>query len=98
MNGLNSNIALTNFSWVRLTGPTAAFSIGGFTNGQDGRRLTVMNTVWQAMTIVDQDAGSTAANRIITLAGANIVLPARTSAANFVYSSADSRWILVSYN
>ena len=97
-NGLNSNIILTNASWVRLTGPTGGFSIGGFTGPFDGRRLTIYNTVAQQMTIVNEDGSSTAGNRIKTLTGANVVLRAGTSAATMIYDATDSRWILVSYN
>ena len=97
-NGLNSNIATPAFSYVRLTGPTAVFSIGGFTLPSDGRQLVVYDTVAFAMTIVNEDASSTAANRIKTLTGANVTLRAGTSAASFIYDVTDSRWILVSSN
>lgn len=97
-NGLNSDIALTNASWIRITGPVAGFSLGGFTNGVDGRHLSVFNTTANAMTIVNEDAGSVAANRITTLTGGNVVLAARTSAATFCYEDNTDRWILLSYN
>jgi hypothetical protein len=51
------------------------------------------------MTIVNEDGSSTAANRITTLTGADVVL--RTTAPSFatlIYDSAASRWILVSTN
>ena len=95
-NGLNSNIALTNASWVRLTGPSAGFSIGGFTNPYDGRILYVYNTVSQTMTVVNEDASSTAANRITTTTGANVVLAStKPSVVAFRYDATASRWIMV---
>lgn len=97
-NGLNSNIAKPTTSWVKLTGPTGAFSVGGFTGGVDGSEIDVFNSVAQAMTIVNEDASSTAGNRISTLTGANVVLRAGTSAARFKYDAGNARWILISTN
>ena len=99
-NGLNSNISRTNgiYSYVKITGPTGVFSIGGFTGGASGQELKLYNTTSQAMTIVSEDASSTAANRISTLTGGNVTLRAGTSFASFIYDGATSRWILTSTN
>ena len=97
-NGANNDINIQGRSVVRVTGPTGAFSITGFASGTDGQRLTVYNTTAQTMTITN-DATSTAANRILTLTGANVVLKGDgPSAANFIYDGSGSRWILVAYN
>lgn len=98
-NGLNSDITVGNRSFIRITGPTGAFSLGGFTGGVNGQVLRVFNDVAQTMTIVNEDGSSTAANRITTLTGGNVAL--RTtgrSFATFIYSSANSRWILTATN
>lgn len=98
-NGLNSNLASPATERVRITGPTGAFSIGGFLGGVDGRKLRVYSTVAQTLTIVNEDASSTAANRITTLTGGNLAL--RTTAKSFFtlsYDGTDSRWILESTN
>jgi hypothetical protein len=94
-NGLNSNVSIspTLTSFLRITGPTGAFALGGFVGGTDGAELTILNTTAQAMTITHEDASSTAANRITTLTGADVVLPARTSSARFLYDGVTSRWI-----
>lgn len=98
-NGLNSNITVGDRSFIRILGPTGAFSIGGFTGGVDGQLLYVFNSVQQTMTIVNSDASSSAANRILTLTGANVVLRATNrSFATFVYVSASALWMLVSTN
>lgn len=97
-NGLNSNIATPTSSWVRITGPTAAFAIGGLTLGRDGYRLTLYNTTAYAMTITNEDTSSTAANRIKTLTGANVVLRTGASAATLIYDATDGRWILTGTN
>lgn len=95
-NGANANVASGTQSFIKLTGPTGAFSISGFTGGADGRVLRVYNSVAQAWTITN-DATSTAANRIITKTGGDVVLAARQSSATFVYDSTQSRWILMDY-
>lgn len=97
VNGANANVSIGDVSFVKLTGPTGAFSISGFTGGANGRRLTVYNSVAFAWTITN-NATSTAANRILTLTGGDVVLAARQSAATFVYDSTQSLWILVSQN
>lgn len=98
VNGLNSNISTPVSSSTRLTGPTAVFSIGGFTGGVDGYRLAVYNTVAFAMTIKNEDASSTAGNRIKTLTGADVTLRAGTSMCELQYDATDARWILINSN
>lgn len=97
-NGLNSNIATPDYEMLRITGPTAGFSVGGLTGGTNGRIVTLHNTVAQVMTIVNEDAASTAGNRITTLTGGNVVLRAGTSAATLQYDATGARWILINYN
>lgn len=109
-NGLNSNITLyatgasAYSSYLRVTGPSAGFSIGGFSNRVStvstypGSQLVIYNSTSQQMTIVNEDASSTATNRIKTLTGANVVLRAGTSAATFIYDDTDTRWVLLSTN
>jgi hypothetical protein len=98
VDGLNSDIALTDSSWIRITGPVNPFSLGGFTGGVDGRHLTVFNTTAQVMTIVNLDAGSAAVNQITTLTGGNVILAARTTSATFLYEDVSDTWILTAYN
>lgn len=110
VNGLNSNINLwasdstAKSSYIRITGPSAGFSVGGFTNqgsgtsSHSGSVLTLYNSTAQQMTIVNADASSSAANRIKTLTGGNVVLRAGTSAATFIYDNTDTSWILINTN
>ena len=99
-NGANNDIAITGTETlriVRIVGPSGAFSVSGFTAGAAGRMIVLYNTTAQAMTLTN-DAGSTAALRILTLTGADIVLAARTSSATLAYDSTAQRWIVASYN
>ncbi len=96
-NGANSNIVISpTFPWssqyARVVGPSGAFSISGFVAGIDGQRLTVQNAVAQDMTITNQATSSTS-NQITTLTGADVTLTG-VSVANFIYSIADTKWIL----
>lgn len=95
-NGLNSNISIAANaqSNLRITGPSAGFSVGGFINPRDGQHIWLFNSTAQNMTIVNEDGSSTAANRILTLTGADVV-QSGVSCAHLMYSTADSRWILV---
>lgn len=108
-NGLNSDVVLwasdsTNkSSYIRVSGPTGAFSLGGMKNtaaapSLSGSELTIYNSTSQQMTIVNADASSVAGNRILTMTGGNVVLRSGTSTANFIYDDTDSRWILTSSN
>lgn len=98
-NGLNSNITIPAASgFARVGGPTGGFSIGGLTNGVDGKLLIFANLTAQQMTIVQESGSSTATNRIATLTGADVVLRSGQSCATFIYSGTDSRWLLVSTN
>jgi hypothetical protein len=96
-NGANGTVTVSGFAnAARIAGPTAAFSIGGITAGSDGQLLRLYNSTSQALTIKNEDTGQTAANRILTAAGVDVVLRAGTSVATLQYSATDSRWILMS--
>jgi hypothetical protein len=92
-NGANSNLELPNVArWLRITGPSGAFSVSGFADGYEGKRLILFNPTAFSMTITN-DATSTAANRILTLSGADLTLVGQSLAA-FIYSVDSLRWIL----
>ena len=95
-NGANNNITLPNKSFIRVTGPTGAFSITGITKpaNPDGRVVILYNTTSQNMTITN-DATSTAANRILTNTGSDVATTG-TGIVSLIYSVTDARWILVS--
>jgi len=96
-NGANNNLAATNKSWLRLSGPTGAFSISGFSGGIQGQVLYVFNTTSQQMTLKNA-TGSSAGNQISTLTGADVVLRAGTSFATFIYDTASTSWNLIGTN
>lgn len=82
-------------SITRLTGSTAT-TLHGITAGQSGQIMYFRNLTGQNLTIANQSAtDGTAANRIITSTGADVVSTA-DSCHLFFYDGTTARWILVS--
>lgn len=95
VNGVNSNIDPGKYSFIKIIGPTAAFSISGFTGGVDGKILTVVNLTGFDMTIVNHIGGASAlANRIVTMTGADITTIG-IGTVTMQYSAADNRWMVI---
>jgi hypothetical protein len=69
-------------------------NITGIVGGVSGRKLEVVNVGAQPIVFTNEDALSTAANRIVTFTGASVALPAN-AAAQFVYDSTTARWRLI---
>lgn len=94
-NGANSDIVISTNVKLRITGPSGAFSVSGFAApANDGRWLVLYNSTAQNMTITN-NATSSAANRILTMTGADVALTG-ASVASFFYDTTDARWILQS--
>lgn len=79
---------LSTASILRLNSD-AARSITGLAGGSDGRIVTLLNIGAQLITLEDEDAGSTAANRF-ALAGDVVLLP--DTALTLWYDATSSRW------
>jgi hypothetical protein len=94
-NGVNNDIALTNYSFFRITGPTAVFSITGFASGVDGRTLTLANATTQTMTI-SHLTGSVAANQINTGGSDILLLP--NGVVTMTYNTTTTKWMVSSTN
>ena len=96
VNGANNNLAPSANSFIRITGPTAAFSVTGLAGGQNGKVLVLYNTTAFAMTIANENAGSVLNNRITTLTGADLATPATNGASvTLMYNSTTSRWVVL---
>ena len=93
-NGNNNNCGVGEATFLRITGPSAAFTITGIAGGTPGRRLVIYNSTAQNMSITDEDAASTAANRISTMDGATHTT-AGEGAALLEYDATAARWVLV---
>jgi hypothetical protein len=96
VNGINSNIDVGKYSFVKITGPTINFSIDGIQGGVDGKILTLYNLTGSNMLIIDQSgSASTTTNRINTLEGGISISTVGNGAVTLQYSAADNRWMLI---
>jgi hypothetical protein len=96
VNGANADVELPSVArFLRLTGPSGAFSISGFQDGYEGKRLVLHNDSGQTLTLTN-NATSTAANRLLTLTGADVTI-ASPGLAKFIYSVDELRWLLEGY-
>ena len=94
VNGNNNNISIGSSSFVRITGPTAAYTITGIAAGVDGKIVILFNKTGSNMIIAHQTT-STAANQILCSNNTNANIK-QNGCATLIYSSTDSRWVLVS--
>lgn len=86
-NGANENIAIGTNDVIMITGPTAGYSLGGFTGGVNGRKLWVCDVAGQVMTVNHEDSGSAAGNMLFIPTGAPFVCGSVFSTLLFIYSS-----------
>lgn len=91
----HSDITIGVNSFFRITGPTTAFTITGFAGGYDGRLVTLYNTTAAAVTIANENTGSAATNRILTMKGADVVTPAGPNVIQLQYNATAGRWIVI---
>ncbi len=90
--GSANNVAISTASLYILDTSGAAQTITGIAAGRDGQQLTLVNAdASLVVTISNESASSTAANRITTGTGADITIPAGSS-LSLVYDSTNSRW------
>lgn len=98
VNGANHDVALPlGGAGFGIAGPSAGFSVGGLTNGFDGRRLTLINDSGQTLTVTHEDPSSTAANRI-SCAGAVNLTVSNLGAVTLLYRSAHARWTVTGHS
>ncbi|MBL7732900.1 MAG: hypothetical protein JNM88_17110 [Chitinophagaceae bacterium] len=98
VNGLNSNIDVGKFSFVKITGPNTNFSIDGIQGGVEGKILTLYNLTGSSMLIVDQSGSSSSvANRINTLEGGVSISTVGNGSVTLQYSTADNRWMVIGF-
>ena len=100
----NHTLERRGASFLRITGPSGPFAIGGFSleaagfQATDGTELTVYNSTAFPMTINYGDPRAAANCGIRTPTGNNVTLAAGFggSSARFVYDASFPQWILVS--
>lgn len=95
-NGSNNDISVGGKSFAKITGPDAAFTITGIAGGQDGKVLILFNATIQNMTIANLSASSAAANRIVTMTGADRATT-EDGTVTLIYDSDASKWLVTSF-
>jgi hypothetical protein len=87
----------TEYGFFRITAPTQAFDLTGFTNGYNGKLLMLVNLSSQTMTIKN-NTGSAPANCIMTRGGVDVVIQNNQGSAWFVYNGTNQRWVFMGSN
>jgi hypothetical protein len=85
------------FSFYRVAGPSAGFTIAGLTQGVEGRLVTLFNRSGFAMQVNNLDAAAVVNNRIITGANADITI-ADKGVVNLMFDGAEQKWVVLSNN
>ncbi len=93
--GSANDVAISTASLYLLDTSGAAQTITGIVAGRDGQVLTLVNAdSSNAVTLTNEDAASSANNRIITGTGGSVTIPAGAS-TNLIYDSANNRWRVI---
>ena len=96
----NHTLNPSNAVFVKLAALSAAGNLSGISGGEDGRFLILYNPTTNTsndLTIKHDDSNATAANRIYTMTGADVVVDARGSAM-LIYDAEANRWVVISVN
>lgn len=91
--GNDATLGSSGSGIVRLTNSSLS-SLGGIPAGVSGQQIIVENKTGNQISVVNEDAVATAANRIQTGTGANAQM-ANNASFEFVYDSTSARWQLV---
>ena len=94
VNNDNNNVDVGELRFIRITGPTIAFTISGIAGTANMKTVTLYNATSQNMAFSLQSTNSTYTNRIQTLTGGGITLTG-ASAATLTYNNTDKEWIVM---
>jgi hypothetical protein len=89
------DVNTSRFSYYKLTGPTADFTLAGITAGIDGRLVTLFNRSGFAMQLTNEDAAAAVADMIVTGTNATISIPNK-GIVNLQYDGDEQKWIVKS--
>lgn len=88
-----NNFALSNARTVRITASAATYKITGFAGGWGGRELYIRNVGSNPIRFTDEDANSTAANRLILRDGLPWMVIRPGDVYCFIYDDTTDRWV-----
>lgn len=92
--GRNDDIDIGDASFVRITGPTADFSISGIDDGTDGKRVRIVNTTGEEMTILNASTNSSSDNRITTGTNDDVIVKGTDAVLEMTYDATGTgKWL-----
>ena len=94
---LAMDVNTSRFSYYRIAGPTANFTIAGITQGVEGRLLTLFNRSGFTMQLNNQDIAALATDRIITGTNTDLAIENK-GIVNLQYDATEQRWVVLSNN
>ena len=94
---LSLDVNSNRFSFYRLAGPTADYTLAGISTGVEGRLITLFNRSGFTLTLINEDATAITTERILTGTGTDLVVDNR-AVVNLQYDGAEQRWIVISSN
>jgi hypothetical protein len=89
------DVNAVKFSYYRVEGPTADFTLAGIAAGVDGRQLSLFNRSGFTMQLNNEDATVVATDMIVTGTNANISIPNK-GIVNLQYDANEGKWIVKS--
>lgn len=92
--GSLNNVSTNDLNYIRLT---LATTITGFANPASGKIIYILNDNSVSLTITHEDTNSTAANRINTPGGQNLIVPSKAM-LQLMYNNTNQRWFVVTNN
>lgn len=99
-NGNNAGIVLGTNVFIRLSGPSASYTLNGFAAEQDGSfHILELDNPASSITVANNSGTDpTAANRITTGTGADVTITNNPAFLQVIYNSTASRWRVISYS
>jgi hypothetical protein len=87
------DVNTTKFSYYRMEGPTANFTLAGIAAGADGRLLTLFNRNGFTMQLNNEDVTAAPSARIVTGTNAAITIPDK-GMVSLQFDGNEGRWIV----
>lgn len=99
-NGNNAGVLLGTNVYLRLMGPSAAYTVAGFAAERAGgyHILQLTNPVISCTIANESGLEATAANRILTSTGGDLVLTNNPAFIQVIYDGAAARWRLMTHS
>ncbi len=91
------NVNSNKFSYYRVNGPTANFTLAGITQGVEGRLVTLFNRSGFTMQLNNLDVTASVNDRIITGTNGDFTIEDK-GIVNLQYDGAEQKWVIVSNN